>query len=153
MLKAALFERFQESVYTTHTNSMAAGVISLDDLKQSIQNEITRILSNRNSINPQHKKNQNLTVLDYGIPDVSGLLINLQNPDDQAQLALQITQAIKHFEPRVQNVRVTIEDYQSVNLKFIVQLTLKIASSHPVEHAFQFLLEKQTTEQIEPVYG
>ena len=68
--------------------------------------------------------NESLAV--YGLPDLTSL--SVKNPDEQNRLSKSIETALRVFEPRFVNVRVTIEPVSSTDrlLRFRIEAHLDI---------------------------
>ncbi|MEX6500627.1 type VI secretion system baseplate subunit TssE [Pseudomonas zhanjiangensis] len=73
-------------------------------LADSVRQELLRLLNTRRSLRPRLKQ---LTVIDYGIADWSGLYAD--RSDDRLRLAREIRLAIAHFEPRLQLGEVDVQ--------------------------------------------
>jgi type VI secretion system lysozyme-related protein len=73
-------------------------------LGESVRQELLRLLNTRRSPRPRLKQ---LTVIDYGIADWSGLYAD--RGDDRLKLAREIRLAIPHFEPRLQLIEVDVQ--------------------------------------------
>lgn len=73
-------------------------------LSESVRQELLRLLNTRRSIRPRLKQ---LTVIDYGIADWSGLYAD--RSDDRLKLAREVRLAIAHFEPRLQLREVDVQ--------------------------------------------
>ena len=73
-------------------------------LSESVRQELLRLLNTRRSIRPRLKQ---LTVIDYGIADWSGL--HADRSDDRLKLAREVRLAIAHFEPRLQLTDVEVQ--------------------------------------------
>jgi type VI secretion system lysozyme-related protein len=73
-------------------------------LSESVRQELLRLLNTRRSIRPRLKQ---LTVIDYGIADWSGLYADRN--EDRIKLAREIRLAIAHFEPRLQLTEVSVQ--------------------------------------------
>jgi type VI secretion system lysozyme-like protein len=78
-------------------------VHDLAALKESIRREIAHLLNTRCPV----RQDRNGTVIDYGLPDFSWM--SAASADDRQALALVITRKVNAFEPRLREVRVTIE--------------------------------------------
>jgi type VI secretion system lysozyme-related protein len=73
-------------------------------LSESVRQELLRLLNTRRSVRPRLKQ---LTVIDYGIADWSGLYAD--RSDDRLKLAREVRLAIAHFEPRLQLTDVDVQ--------------------------------------------
>lgn len=152
VLKAALFELFDDKRYPSFEYS-GQGAITIDELKQSIQIELIRILSNRNGLKIIPIARGYYQVLDYGIPDTSGLSVNLNDQSALKWLGEQIQLCISSFEPRLMRINVTTTPHQISNLLIHIRAFLKTKDTNLVEHAFQFVLERQQAQSREITYG
>lgn len=84
-------------------------VRTLDDraLRRSVRRELRALFNTRCPFAAHRLPVKERSVIDYGIPDFSHL--SAGNPDDRAALARILRDAIEAFEPRLQNVRVTLD--------------------------------------------
>jgi type VI secretion system lysozyme-like protein len=83
------------------------------------------------------------SVLDYGVPDFSTLAP--QSSADQLRLAQSIRQTITAFEPRLQQVRVTVERYMDDQKALLVRLDAVLVVASVVEPiAFPLVLSHET---------
>jgi type VI secretion system protein ImpF len=73
------------------------------ELKESVRKEMVRLLNTRCPV----REDRNGSVIDYGIPDFSWM--SAASADDRKLLADTIAKKVRAFEPRLQQVRVTIE--------------------------------------------
>jgi type VI secretion system lysozyme-related protein len=81
-----------------------AAVFDRQALSESVRQELLRLLNTRRSIRPRLKQ---LTIIDYGIADWSGLYAD--RSEDRIKLAREIRLAIASFEPRLQLSEVTVQ--------------------------------------------
>lgn len=82
-------------------------------LLESVRRELERLLNTRSSL-PVDRLEElpELTVLDYGIPDLSAF--SAGSPEDHVRLAAVVARAVAAFEPRLTHPRVevlTLEDH------------------------------------------
>jgi type VI secretion system protein ImpF len=82
---------------------------SLRDLKAALRRDLEWLLNTRRTIeeSPASLKELEHSLYNYGLPDVSSLY--LRSPNDQEILLTAIKTAINLFEPRLLNVKVTLE--------------------------------------------
>lgn len=73
-------------------------------LSESVREELLRLLNTRRA--PRSRLKQ-MTVIDYGIVDWSGLYAD--RSEDRLKLAREIRLAIAHFEPRLQLAEVDVQ--------------------------------------------
>lgn len=81
-----------------------AAVFDRQALSESVRQELLRLLNTRRSLRPRLKQ---LTVIDYGIADWSGLYAD--RGDDRRKLARDVRLAIAQFEPRLQLAEVDVQ--------------------------------------------
>lgn len=93
-----LFDRFSEP----HDSAFSVGAA----LQQSLQHDLTRLFSVRNSMSIPQFLGADTTALDYGLPDTMHL--SPQSTTDQQTLALVIAQALALYEPRLIHVDVVV---------------------------------------------
>jgi type VI secretion system protein ImpF len=93
----------------------AGGSSTLDrdvnDVAQQVQNvarDLENLLNTRRRflVPPSEYKELNASIVEYGIPDFTGL--NMTLPSEREQTRRTIERAIRQFEPRLRNVVVTV---------------------------------------------
>jgi type VI secretion system protein ImpF len=92
--------------------SLSSRAKSLRELKQCVKRDLEWLLNTRqcNTELPPDLKEVNASVIAYGLPDFT--TIGIKSAPDQHRLRRTIEGAISIFEPRLQEVRVTIEPVQ-----------------------------------------
>lgn len=111
-----LFERLADD----NSNEMSQRILSVEELEESVRREVSRLLNTRCS-RPAHEIEQKeRSVLDYGIPDYYAM--TTENHADQEKLGEIVASAIMAFEPRLQNVTVTVERYHRSERRLWVRL-------------------------------
>ena len=81
---------------------------SLLQLKQSLRRDLEQLLNTRQVEElPPDLKELNRSVAAYGLPDYSSA--NVKSPSDQNRMRRALESMIKIFEPRLQDVSVTLE--------------------------------------------
>lgn len=85
------------------------------------------------------------TVINYGLPDISSLGFN--NATDHRALRIAIEACLRNYEPRLIDVRVTLEGSDSVDrrLRFHIEGNMKLDPA-PEEIAFDTVLELTSGE-------
>jgi type VI secretion system lysozyme-related protein len=108
-------------------------------VEASVASEISALLNTRiarevDAVDPAER-----TVLDYGVPDFSGM--SALSGTDRQRIARAAERAIRAFEPRLANPRVTIveEGVGSRSLEFRISGTLSV-NRVPAMHAFTLSL-------------
>jgi type VI secretion system lysozyme-like protein len=97
-----LFERLTDLHPNEATETVPLRIYTLDELADSVRREVARLLNTRSLA-----KDRNGSVLDYGLPDFSWM--SAASGDDRRLLADTIARKIAAFEPRLTQVRVTLE--------------------------------------------
>ena len=101
---------------------------SLADLKKSVKRDLEWLLNTRhNPIEiPETLEELNESLAVYGLPDLTSL--SVRNPNEQNRLAKAIETAIRVFEPRFINVKVSLEPIDSTDrqLRFHIEAHLDI---------------------------
>jgi type VI secretion system protein ImpF len=82
---------------------------SLRELKAGLRRDLEWLLNTRRTIEepPASLKELERSLYNYGLPDVSSLYLRSSN--DQESLLKAIRVAINYFEPRLMNIKVTLE--------------------------------------------
>jgi type VI secretion system protein ImpF len=82
---------------------------SVRELKAALRRDLEWLLNSRRTIeeSPASLKEVGRSLYNYGLPDVSSMY--LRSSKDQAFLLEAIKAAISYFEPRLLNVKVTLE--------------------------------------------
>lgn len=108
---APLFDRLRATKSVTEPQPLAT--LSPRELHESIRRELSGLLNVRSPLSADRFCDQQLTVFDYGIPDLTTL--SLHRRDDVKRLCRIVTRAITAFEPRLTRVEITAVplDYQA----------------------------------------
>jgi type VI secretion system lysozyme-like protein len=101
---APLFDRLRATKSAAEPQPLAA--LSRRELHESVRRELSGLLNVRSPLPAERYGEQPLTVVDYGIPDLTAL--SPHNSDDARRLSRFVTRAIAAFEPRLQRVEVTV---------------------------------------------
>lgn len=111
-------------------------------LKASLWRDLTYLLNTRRREEevPEEFNEANQSLLTYGLPDFSRY--SLKNPGDLSRLRRAIEGAIRRFEPRLENVKVTFEEPEETApaLHFRVDGLLRIDPA-PEPVSFETLLQ------------
>lgn len=101
--RVPLFERLADAEPQRHDEARPLRTLDREGLQASVGRELLRMLNRRVTPRPGMR----LSVLDYGLPDWSGLYP--ANPDDRLRIGRDIERAILAFEPRLRAPRVEVE--------------------------------------------
>lgn len=115
---------------------------SLNELKQSVKRDLEWLLNTRAFLGDVDEKLEEVkkSVAVYGLPDFTG--ISAKNYKEQVRLTTAIEDAIKYFEPRFIDLKVSLEPINNVDkaLKFRIEARLDMEPS-PEPIAFDTVLE------------
>ncbi|MBW1765683.1 MAG: type VI secretion system baseplate subunit TssE [Deltaproteobacteria bacterium] len=105
--RASLIDRLVDIHPESPTEDRPLRSLSREELKESLRRDLESLLNTRTSLPGSLFDKWDLTVIDYGIPDFGS--DSHANPNYQILLIKRITRSILAFEPRLQNVRVTVD--------------------------------------------
>lgn len=105
--RALLFERLVDDQHESQEEARPLRIHDIVALRESVKREVARLLNTRRPHPETPQDRDELTVLDYGIPDFSHL--NASSSVDRQNLAAILVRAISTFEPRLAEVGVTLE--------------------------------------------
>ena len=77
-----------------------------DGVEQSILFELNKLATTRSRLTFKKFVDNDLTVLDYGLPDFTGF--SAQNDEHRRLVKSAIKKAVEHYEPRLRDVNVSI---------------------------------------------
>jgi type VI secretion system lysozyme-like protein len=99
---APLFDRLVDAAPREPIEQEVFRYLTPEGLRASVRRELERLLDTRRPISLTDALNEDqLTVLEYGVPDYSSL--NPNDLDECALFALAVRKAIAAFEPRLRN--------------------------------------------------
>ncbi len=75
-------------------------------VEQSVMLELNRLVTTRSKLTFDDFIKNNLTVLDYGLPDFTGY--SVQNDEHRAAVKNAVVKAIRTFEPRLKEIMVSV---------------------------------------------
>ena len=98
------------------------------ELKQAVRRDLEWLLNTRHSPDEisETLEEVNKSLAKFGLPDFTGS--SSQNDDDRRNLIRNVETALRVFEPRFINVKVTLEEVNTVErgVKFRIQATLRV---------------------------
>jgi type VI secretion system protein ImpF len=101
---------------------------SLAELKQSVKRDLEWLLNTRqNGVEiPETLEEVNESLAVYGLPDLTSL--SARNPNEQNRLAKALETALRIFEPRFINVKVSLEPIDNTDrqLRFRIEAHLDV---------------------------
>ena len=106
-------------------------VLDRAELRESVRREVERLLGTRCTLPMDVPEERPRTVLEYGLPDFTPLYT--RNPDDQAELAARIQRCITAYEPRLRDVRVSVEPPGSSQRELLARVEGVLGAGDVVE--------------------
>jgi len=100
--------------------------LTREGLKESVRKELETLFNTRSALPASLHLTRELTVIDYGIPDLADF--SATNVEDHALLATLLARAVAAFEPRLQAVKVSVDGYEESerSLALTVSATLVV---------------------------
>jgi type VI secretion system protein ImpF len=139
--RASLLDRLLDNQPWAKSEYLTLNGYSLIDYKESIRRDLVILLNTRSSSPSEDFDKDELTVIDYGIPDFANY--SFEYSDDRQLITRRLTHAIRCFEPRLRNPAVLIEpemvDERSMIIKITAELIIYKESVH-----ISFLTKSQT---------
>lgn len=115
---------------------------SLAELKQSVRRDLEWLLNSRSYPGEidEHLEEVNKSVMVYGLPDFTGM--SAKSDSELSRLTRTLERAIKIFEPRFLNIKVSLEPVSNIDrlLKFRIEAQLNIEPT-PEPIAFDTILQ------------
>lgn len=148
--RALLFERLVDDQHESQEEARPLRVHDVDALRKSVKREVTRLLNTRRSHPETLHHHDELTVLDYGIPDFSHL--NAASTTDRRYLGAVLVRAISAFEPRLKQVEVTLDQAPGTQTRLVGQIhaMLEVGSvKEPVSFPLTVGIEAGDTTLLE----
>ena len=110
------------------TESQKSRSRSLRELKQSMCRDLEWLMNTRRLVDevPELLEEVNKSIAVYGLPDFTGM--GAKDPAQQKKLVKSIESALNIFEPRLQDLRVTLEPINETEriLRFRIEASLDI---------------------------
>jgi type VI secretion system lysozyme-like protein len=114
-------------------------------LKESVRRELARLLNTRSTAPLDARGGEEMSVLDYGVPDFSSL--SALSGDDRNRLSAAVARVITAFEPRLRDVRVLVEGLRSNDRVLILRLdALLVVGEHSEPVSFPLLVRAASGE-------
>jgi type VI secretion system protein ImpF len=105
--RASLIDRLIDDDPESGREAVPLRTLDWEDFKASVRRDLEWLLNTRTSDPASLREKEELTVLDYGIPDFGDYFIT--GKADQQRLEKNLTRAITDFEPRLRGVKVGIQ--------------------------------------------
>jgi type VI secretion system protein ImpF len=119
-------------------------------LEKSVARDVEALLNSRRETLvelPSEFVEVNRSLLTYGLPDLTSL--SLLNNDDRNRIRRAVEDAISHFEPRLQRVRVNLEAPREHDrgLRFRIDALLRVEPT-PEPVTFDAVLQLNTQQYV-----
>ncbi|HEX4955281.1 MAG TPA: type VI secretion system baseplate subunit TssE [Thermoanaerobaculia bacterium] len=101
-----LFDRLEDHEPDQKREPRPLSTLDRKELLESVRQELERLLNTRASRLPHRPAGLPRTVIDYGLHDPTHW--SPHDPDDRRRLAADIAEAVRAYEPRLSDVRVTV---------------------------------------------
>jgi type VI secretion system protein ImpF len=104
--RASLLDRLIDMAPREKREARPMRIMDRPDIRAAISRDLGWLLNTRTPLTAEQFDSRDLTVIDYGVPDFGKG--TPENVRDQKQRAARTEKAIRVFEPRLQNVKVSI---------------------------------------------
>ncbi len=146
-LASSVFDRLLDDEPGNRKEQPLSQGQQLRELKQGVRRDLENLLNTRWRCRswPPELDQLELSLVDYGIPDFTG--VNMSVPTEREHLRRAIQRAISRFEPRLKDAAVTIlknEDPFDRVLRFRISGILRVDPA-PEPVTFDSELEPSTT--------
>ena len=126
-----LFDRLLDVPVSGATGATVSRM-SVEDLKDSVARDLEALLNTRTVIPEQILKRYpecSRSIITYGLNDFAGR--SLSSPDDRAYICLCLEKAIARHEPRLRNVKASLEIREDAinRLNFAITALMVVSSS------------------------
>ena len=126
-----LFDRLLD-VPVSGANSATVSRMSVEDLKDSVARDLEALLNTRTVIPEGLLKRYpecSRSIITYGLNDFAGR--SLSSPDDRAYICICLEKAIARHEPRLRNVKASLEVREDAinRLNFAITALMVVSTS------------------------
>jgi type VI secretion system protein ImpF len=99
---------------------------SLMELKQAVRRDLEWLLNTRRVIRDIDERLEEVkkSVVYYGLPDITG--VSMKNHNEQKRLTKAIETAIKYFEPRFIDLKVTLEPFANTDRQLLFRIEAQL---------------------------
>jgi type VI secretion system protein ImpF len=110
-LVSSVIERLLESATPDQESSLRSDGQDLRRLKQDVARDLENLLNTRRrcQLCPPALRELNESIVEYGIPDFTGL--NMSVPTERERTRLEFERVIRRFEPRLKNIIVSVQTH------------------------------------------
>lgn len=117
--------------------SLKSRSFTVNDLKQAVRRDLEWLLNTRQKVIdiPETLEEVNNSLAVYGLPDI--ISVSASDHGEQKKLTKQIENAIRLFEPRFLDVRVTLEPFDTYDRSFRFRIDARL-DTEPVPEPISF---------------
>lgn len=141
-----LFDRLTDIEPERRSESHPYRVLDRDGLADSVAVEVQRLLNTRAPVTAGRLASMPRTVLTYGIPDLHRLYV--MSARDAKALTNSVAQAIEAYEPRLQEVKVSVSGADRARQRILLQIDARLragATDEPVSFPVAILDYEQSS--------
>lgn len=121
--KASLLDRLIDFEPKLSQESPPFRTLSAQAMRAVIRRDLEWLLNTRCSVSQDELALRQRSVIDYGIIDLS--TISAKNIDDYRRLAQMMEETIRLYEPRLQDLRVTVVSLSNVHRKLGAEVIIE----------------------------
>lgn len=122
---------------------------SLSDLKQAVKRDLEWLLNARQVVGgvPSGLKELSRSLAAYGLPDFT--TVSVKSPGDQMRMQRALETTISIFEPRLENVTVSLSTVRDIDhkLRFRIDARIKV-DPVPEPVTFDTILQASTNQYV-----
>ena len=127
----------------------ASRLQSLNDLKQAVKRDLEWLLNARQRVGgvPPELKELSRSLAAYGLPDFSA--VSVKSPADQLWMQRVLEMTISAFEPRLENITVSLSQVRDIDhkLRFRIDARIKVEPT-PEPVTFDTVLQASTNQYV-----
>jgi type VI secretion system protein ImpF len=102
------------------------------EYRESVLRDLSYLMNTRSPVRAADYDKENLTVLDYGIPDFAHY--SPESSEDQVLIARSIEHSIRMFEPRLRDPSVSVEPRMPDEKKLAVRIEADLLFNKTTQH-------------------
>jgi type VI secretion system protein ImpF len=122
---------------------------SLNDLKDAVKRDLEWLLNARQVVGgvPPELKELSRSLAVYGLPDFTA--VSVKSPADQMRMQRALEMAISAFEPRLENITVSMSQSRELDhkLRFRIDAQIKVEPA-PEPVTFDTVLQATTNQYV-----
>jgi type VI secretion system protein ImpF len=127
----------------------ASRLQNINDLKEAVKRDLEWLLNARQVVGgvPLELKELNRSLAAYGLPDFTA--VSVKSPADQMRMQRALEMAISAFEPRLQNITVSLSQSRELDhkLRFRIDAQLRMEPA-PEPVTFDTVLQASTNHYV-----